>query len=223
MKKKFYIVLAIFIIVGIAITSIIGLNVDVVYKAHKEVRVSIGKETNIKDVEAIAKEILGNKKIVISSIDDFNNLFLIKTESISDEEIENLKQKIKEKYEIEDDENIITEVQVPKLRLRDLTIPYIAPGYYMPILVSTVIILAYMAVRFKKLGSIKVLVQTSIMMLLSELLLLSIIAITRYPVNHYIIPAGLIVYIGTIIMTNMQFLKSLEEQNNKIKNKEKEA
>lgn len=223
MKRIIYIVLAVVIILGIALTATIRLNVDIIYKAHEEVRVYIGKETDKKEIEAIAKDVLGNQKIVVSNIESFDDVFLIKAESTSDEQIENLKQKIVERYEIEDTESIITQNHVAKLRLRDLIKPYISLSYYMPILMSTVIILIFMAVRFKKLGSIKVLLQTVIMVVMAELLFLSIIAITRYPVNRYIIPAGLIVYTGTIIITNMQFIKSLEEQNSKEENNKKEA
>ena len=223
MKKIIYIVLAVVIILGIVLTATIRLNVDIIYKAHEELSVYIGKETDKKEIEAIAKDVFENQKIVVGNIESFNNAFLIKTESTSNEQIENLKQRIVEKYEIEDADSIITQNHVAKLRLRDLIKPYISPSYYMPILMSTAIILVFMAVRFKKLGSIKVLLQTGIMMVMAELLFLSIIAITRYPVNRYIIPAGLIVYVGTIIITNMQFIRSLEEQNSKEENKEKEA
>ena len=221
MKKIIYIILAVVIIVGITITAIMGLNVDVIYKTHEEVRVHIGKETNIKEIEAIAKEVFENKKIVVSNIEEFNDLFLIKVESCSEEEIENLKQKVAEKYEIEDKETIITKNQIPNLRLRDLIKPYIMPEYYMPLLVSTALILVFMAVRFKNLGSIKVCIQTVLMIGIAELLLFSIIAITRYPVNRYVIPAGLVVYTGTIIITNMQFMKNLEAQK-ALENKKEE-
>ena len=220
MKKIIYIVLAVLIIVGIAITATIGLNVDVIYKAHEEVRVHIGKETDKKEIEAIAKDVFGKQKVVVSNIEEFNDMFLIKTENVSDEQIETLKQKIAEKYEIEDTENIVTKNYVSNLKLRDIIKPYFEPSYSMPIISSTVIILVFMAIRYKKLGSIKVLLQTVGMLAIAELLLLSIIAIIRYPINRYAVPAGLIIYVGTIIITNMQFVKNIEEQNNKQENKE---
>ena len=220
MKKIIYIVLAVFIIVGITITATIGLNVDVIYKAHEEVKVYIGKETNKKEIEAIAKDVFGKKKIAVSNIETFNDAFLIKVENASDDEIESLKQKVVEKYEIEDNGDIIKKKYVPNLKLRDLIKPYFSFDYNMPIIVSTIIILVFMAIRFKKIGSIKVLLQTIIMVVMSEVLLLSIVAITRYPVNRYIVPTALIVYIGTIIITNMQLVKNLEEYNSKQENKE---
>lgn len=220
MKKIIYIVLAVLIIVGMAITATIGLNVDIIYKTHEEIEVYAGKETNKTEIEAIAKEIFGNQKIIVNNIEVFNDAFLIKVENVSDEQIESLKQKMIEKYEIQNTDNIVKRNQVSNLRLRDIVKHYVVPANNMPIIVSTIIILAFMAIRFKKLGSIKVLLQTVAMIAMSEVLLLSIIAITRYPVNRYIIPTGLIVYIGTIIITNMQFIKNLEEYNSEQENKE---
>lgn len=220
MKKIIYIVLAVLVIIGIAITATIGLNVDIIYKAHEEVEVYIGKETDKKEIEAIAKETFENQKIVVNNIEVFNDAFLIKVENVSDEQIESLKQKVAEKYELQDTDNIVKRNYVSNFRLRDIIKPYFSPSNNMPIIVSTIIILVFMAIRFKKLGSIKVLLQTVVMIVMSEVLLLSIVAIIRYPVNRYIIPTGLIVYIGTIIITNMQFIKNLEEYNSKQENKE---
>jgi len=207
MKKIIYIILAVLIIAGIAITVTIGLNTDIIYKGHVEVKVHIGKETNKKEITAIAKDIFENKKIVINNMESFNDAFVIKVENVSDEQVENLKQKLIEKYELEDSDDIITKKYVPNLKLRDIVKPYVSSSFNMPIIISSVIILVFMAIRYKKLGSLKVLLQTIIMLIMSEALLFSIIAITRYPVNRYLIPAGLIIYMGTIIITNMQFVK----------------
>lgn len=215
MKKIVYIVLAVVIIAGIAITATIGLNVDIIYKAHEQVNIYIGKEANIKDVENIVKEVFGKQKIKVSQIEVFGDVFAVKAESVSDEQMENLKQKIGEKYELQDTSNIITKAHIPNLRLRDIIKPYIQPSSFMPIIITTLIILAFMAIRFKKLGSIKVVLQTGIMLILAELLLLSIIAITRYPVNQYIVPAGLTVYVATIIAMNIQAVKELEVKDSK--------
>lgn len=217
MKKIVYIVLAVLIIAGIIVTATIGLNVDVIYKAHEEVNIYIGKEVDIKEIESIVKEVFGNQKTIVSEVELFHDMFIVKTKTVSEEQIESLKQKVGEKYEIEDISNMITTVHIPKLKLRDLIKPYV-----WPIVISTVIILVFMAIRYKKLGSIKVVLQTGIMVVLAELLLLSIIAITRYPVNRYIVPAGITVYIATIVAANIELVKNLEEKKDKEEDKKEE-
>ena len=205
MKKIVYIVLAIVIVIGIAITATIGFNVDIIYKAHNQINVYVGKETNIKEIEEISKDVFGEQKIRITAIESFNDAFAINTKSVSDEQIENLKQKVAEKYEIEDTSNTVEKLSIPKLRLRDLIKPYV-----IPVIISTIIILTFMAIRFKNLGSIKVVLQSMVMPALAEILLFSIIAITRIPVNQYVVPGAIAVYFVTIIVLNMQDLKELE-------------
>lgn len=207
MKKIYFIVLAIIIIVGIAITATVGLNVDLIYKPHEQINIYIGKETNIKEIEDISKEVFGKQRVRIVKIELFNDAFALNTEAVSDEQIENLRQKVGEKFEIEDTYSAIVKSSIPKLRLRDLAKPYVKP-----IIISTIIILAFMAVRFKKLGSLKVILQMCIMLILAGLLLLSIIAITRCPINQYVVPGVLTVYFATIFVSNIQNIKELEKQ-----------
>lgn len=210
MKKIVYIVLAIVIIAGITITATIGLNVDIIYKAHEQVNVYVGKESNSKDIEEIAKDVFGKQKIKITKIESFNDAFAINTSKVSDEQIESLKQKVGEKYEIEDTTSTVEKLSIPSLRLRDLIKPYV-----IPVIISTVIIIAFMAVRFKNIGSGKVALQSIVMLVLAEILLFSIIAITRIPVNQYVIPGALTVYFATIIALNIQDLKELETKKEK--------
>ena len=154
MKKIVFIVLAIIVIIGIVLTATIGLNVDIMYKNHEQVKIYIGKEINIKDIEVIAKEVFGKQKNQVIGIDFFSDSCAINTENVTDEQLELLKQKITEKYGIEDTTNIIEKSSIPNLKLRDLIKPYI-----IPIAISTAIIFAFMAVRFKDIGSIKVVVR----------------------------------------------------------------
>lgn len=209
MKKIIFIVLGIIIIVGVILTATLGLNVDIMYKAHEQINVNVGKEVNIKDIEVIAKDVFGSQRVKVTGIEAFNDACAINTENVTDEQLELLKQKVSEKYGIEDTTNTIEKLTIPKLRLRDLVKPYI-----IPIIVSTLIILVYMAIRLKKLGSIKVVIEGAMMLILAELFLLSIIAITRFPVNQYVVPVAVSVYFATIIALNIQKQKELELEKN---------
>ena len=55
MKKIIFIALAIIIVAGIIITATIGLNVDIMYKAHEQINIYIGKETNLDDDITVIK------------------------------------------------------------------------------------------------------------------------------------------------------------------------
>lgn len=185
---------------------------DVIYSNHREIKVYVGKDYNIDEVKQIVNEVIPEEKVVINKVEKFNDSFIIKVNKISDEQLESLKQKISEKYEISEEnrDNMITDSYIGSFRIRDLIRPYVQP-----IIISTVVILVYMGVRYKKLGIAKVIIQEIIVLVMAMALLLSVIAITRCPVNRAFIPAGLTVYVLTIIITNLQFTKQLENLNSK--------
>lgn len=212
MKKIVYAVLAVIIIIGIIVISTVGLNVDVIYSNHREIKVYVGKDYNIDEVKQIVNEVIPNERLVINKQEKFNDSFIIKVNTISDEQLENLKQKISEKYEISEEnrDNMITDSDVGALRIRDLIKPYV-----MPVIISTAIILVYIGVRYKKLGIAKVVIQEIIVLVMAGALLLSVIAITRCPVNRTFIPAGIAVYVLSLITTNLQFTKQLENLKSK--------
>lgn len=212
MKKIVYAVLAVIIVIGIIVIATVGFNVDIIYSNHREIKVYVGKDYNIDEVKQIVNEVIPEEKVVINKVEKFNDSFIVKVNKISDEQLESLKQKISEKYEIseEDRDNMITDSYIGSFRIRDLIRPYVVP-----IIISTVVIFVYMGGRYKKLGIAKVIMQEIIVLVMAIALLLSVIAITRCPVNRTFIPAGLTVYVLTIITTNLQFAKQLENLKSK--------
>ena len=71
-------------------------------------------------------------------------------------------------------------------------------------------------IRFKKLGATKTLLTTIIVLMLIGLTYASLIAITRIPINKFIIPIGMAIYVITIIVLNMKYEKKLEENNEEL-------
>ena len=77
--------------------------------------------------------------------------------------------------------------------------------------ISIVIVLVYVALRYKKLGVAKTLINYVLAIVGSELVLLSIIAITRFPVNRIIVPAGLVLLLAVITVLGFKNEKKLNE------------
>ena len=94
----------------------------------------------------------------------------------------------------------------PKVKLSSLIKRYI-----LPFGISTIAIVIYQMIRFKKLGATKTLLTTIIVLTLIGLTYASLIAITRIPINKFIIPIGMAIYVITIIVLNMKYEKKLEE------------
>lgn len=79
-----------------------------------------------------------------------------------------------------------------------------------PFIIATAIILVYMAVRYHKLGSMKVILETIGINIVTQATLMSIIAITRIPFGRLTIPMILAVYLLTMIGLTTKFERKLE-------------
>lgn len=203
MKKIIYGILACIIVIGAIITFTIGLNVDIIYSKNVEIDVYIGKVVNLDEVKQIAKEVFSNEKIRVQEIEMFHDMVSITMEDKTDEElkesIEQLNIKINEKYGTENEvEDSITITHNPKVRLSSILKPYL-----LPVAMSMIIILVFVGIRYRKLGMAKTVISYAGYTALVELVYLSLLAITRFPINHFVTPIGLVLYIITI--TSLSF------------------
>ena len=195
-KKIIYIASVVVIILGIIVTCIWKTNVTLLDTNHTRIDVYIGKDYNKEEIEQIAKDTLGTKKIIFQEIETFNDSIAIHVKQANTEQIEALKSNIAQKYEIEDTENLIKITNIGNVRIRDMIEPYIVP-----IIIATIIISIYIGIRYFKLGIVKQVLILLLRLLVSEALLLSIIEITRIPVGTYTILLAILVYIVVIIFT----------------------
>lgn len=212
-KKIIYIASVIVIILGIIVTCIWKTNVTLLDTNHTRIDVYIGKDYNKEEIEQIAKDTLGTKKIIFQEIETFNDSIAIHVKQANTEQIEALKSNIAQKYEIEDTENLIKITNIGNVRIRDMIEPYIVP-----IIIATIIISIYIGIRYFKLGIVKQVLILLLRLLVSEALLLSIIEITRIPVGTYTILLAILVYIVVIIFTIIGY----ENQLNIAKDKKKQ-
>lgn len=219
MKKVLYAILICIIIAGIVVIATIGLKADLIYSKNVEIDVPIDNGYEDKDIEAIAKEVFGNEEVIVQDVELFGDLVSIKVpDNLSEDDlnakVEDLNNKINEKYSLENKIDDIEITHNPKIKLSSLILPYA-----LTLSISMVIILVYVAIRYKKLGVLKTLISYILWIVATELVLLSIIAITRYPVNRMVIPMGLLLLVGVITIlgfVNESKLSklTLEEKNN---------
>lgn len=219
MKKIIYAILACIIVIGTIITLTIGLKADIIYSKNVEIDIYIGKQVEIKDIKAIAKEVFPNERMVVQMIELFDDMVSITMNEKTDEElkepVEQLNTKINEKYGTENTvETNVTIVHNPKTKLSSIIKPYIVP-----IAISVVIILVYVAIRYKKLGIIATVANYVLYTVAVEAVYLSVLAITRFPINRLVVPIGLVLYITTV--TSLSFInekklsKAVEQTKNK--------
>ncbi len=206
--KIIALLVAIIIIAGIIIILTKGLNFELKYETAQKIQLYLAKEFNISDIKKITDEIFPNQDVIIQTVEIFNETVGITVNNITDEQKSNLITKINEKYgtELQADEIEIT--NIPHTRGRDLIKPYITP-----FVVVTIIILIYLAIRYKKLGILRTTALVAFCIAIAQMLLLSIMAITRIPIGRITIPLVLIVYMLSLMGITTNFEKKLKEKN----------
>ena len=200
--KIIAILVAIIIIVGTYIILTTGLNFELKYQETQRMQIYIGKEFEIEDIRQITNEVFGDQTVIIQKARELEDVLSITTKEITEEQKNNLTSKLNEKYGTEITEEQNETVQIPKARGRDLIKPYIIP---------TVIILVCIAIKYNKLGALKTIITSILSVVIAQLTLLSLIAITRIPVGRLTIPMVLIVYILTFIGITNHFDKKLNK------------
>ena len=210
MKKIVLILLICLIFAGTVIVCFKGFNVGLPYKSNINISVYVGKKIEDKDMQEITKEVFKGKQAIVQKVELFEDMISITTEEMSEEELNEKKteliNKLNEKYEKEIKDEEIEIVHNPKVKLSSLIKRYI-----LPFGISTIAIVIYQMIRFKKIGATKTLLTTIIVLMLIGLTYTSLIAITRIPINKLIIPIGMAIYVITIIVLNMKYEKKLEE------------
>ena len=192
-KKIIYIALAVVFVISIIITATIGLRVNLNFAQGHTVTFTVGKEIKIEEIEKIAREVFGNTKFIVQKVELFNDSALIKSEEeITAEQLENLRNKLNEKYEVELTTDSFEIDYVTNIRLRNIIEPYI-----IPIGISTLLIVGYYAVRYK--GAKKMLELLKYLVIV-EGLIYSVYAIGRVQINELTMPIALVGYALVVII-----------------------
>ena len=205
MKNKIlYIIMAIIIIAGIVVGCTAKFKFSLAYDDSNRIEVYIGKDYTKADVESIAKEVFGTDDVLVQKIEFFNDSVAITVRE------SNLVTKINEKYETSLTKDDLTLVEIPHYRGRDLM-----ANYVWPIAISAALIIVYEAIRFRKLGVVKVVAKLIIWPIVIEALYLSVLAIARIPISYYTLPLGIILAVLTLTVIAYKNEKRLIEYNRK--------
>lgn len=193
--------ISIIIIIGIVMVVLFGFNKQLKYKQTQSVEIYIEQTFDYNKIKEIANEVLGRNNIV-QTIEIYEDMVVIRAESISEEQKNQIVEKIKENYEFEQTAEETTINTIAKTRIIDMYKKYIKP-----FIISGIIVLIYMVIRYNKKGIIKTLINTILIPIIAELLCLSIIAITRIPLGIYTPIIIIIVYIISILYLTNKYEK----------------
>ena len=203
-------IIAVVIIVGIIITLTVGLNFDLRYQESKSIQLYLETDFDISDIKQITDEVMPGEKVIIQKVEVYEDTVNITAKDITDEQKQSLIDKVNEKYGTELSADSIAVESIPNTRGRDIIKPYIAP-----FVIATLIILLYMAIRYRKLGVIKALVKTVVVSVVAQATLLSVMAITRIPIGIVTIPLVITVYLLTLVGLTTYFEQQLAKNKKK--------
>lgn len=202
--KILALLVAVIIIIGIIITLTIGLNFNLRYQESKRIELYLGKDFEISDIKQITDEMLPNQKVIIQKVEVYEDSVSIIAKDITDEQKTNIINKVNEKYETELSADSTEITTIPHTRGRDIIKPYV-----LPFIIATVIILVYMAVRYYKLGMMKTIFKTAVLLVIAQAVLLSVIAIARIPIGRLTILMVLAVYVLSLVGVTSDLEKKL--------------
>ncbi|MBR3153169.1 MAG: hypothetical protein IKF52_06205 [Clostridia bacterium] len=139
--------------------------------------------------------------------------------SLTDDELKEKINSIKEKYgleytadELKDSSSKVKIINVERIKLYDYIKPYI-----IPVLISFGLIIVYFGIRYFKLGKnawLKEPIRLLFNVVIMQLFLVSIIAITRIPINEYVAIIMVAILILQVLTETMKNEKRLLEMKN---------
>lgn len=192
-------IMTLVILAGIVITGIYGFNKELKYSKSQSIDVYIEQEVDLSKIKEIVNENLNNSNNMVQTVEIYKDLVTIRAKEITEEQKNNIVNKIKENYEFSQTAENTTINTVPETKLIDMYKKYIVPFS-----ISGILVLVYMAIRYYKKGILKVLGRTIMFPIFGELFLLSIIAITRIPVGRFTPVLIIAMYVASILMVIKQ-------------------
>ena len=215
MKKIVQVLLICLIIAGIVVISTVGFNVGLKYSEHIEISINVGSQFNVADIKAITKEVFGNTNVLVQQVELYKDMVQITVKEATEEQISSLNDKINEKYEIENQLTDIKIVHISNVRLRSIIKPYI-----LPISIVSIITIVFAMIVFRKLGALKVAYEVAISIVAPQVILASLYAVTRIPINRLTSIIAIIIFIISLVLPMAKFNKVKEEKLKEAKSKE---
>lgn len=209
-QKIGMLILALIVVVGTAIIFTIGFHFDLKFQETKKVELYLGKEFEIADIKTITDEVIPNQPVILQKVEVYQDTVSIMAKEITEEQKQNLITKVNEKYQTEITEEGTVIQTIPHTKGKDLVKPYL-----IPFAIATIISLVYIVVRYRKLGMIKNMIATIVVLVLTQVVLFSVIAITRIPVGRITMPTSIVVYLLTLMGINNQLENKLKIEKEK--------
>lgn len=200
MKQKnikiiFIALVALVILIGIVVVGIWGYNKELKFEKSQSIDIYVEQKVDESKIKDIVHEALGNANYTVQTVEIYKDMVTIRSEQITEEQKNNIVNKIKENYEFKQTAEETTINTVPATRIIDMY-----KGYILPFTISGILVLVYMVIRYYKKGILKVLARTVAIPVFGELFLLSVIVIARIPAGRFTPILVIGMYIAAILI-----------------------
>lgn len=200
MKQKnikiiFIALVALVILIGIVVVGIWGYNKELKFEKSQSIDIYVEQKVDESKIKNIVHEALGNANYTVQTVEIYKDMVTIRSEQITEEQKNNIVNKIKENYQFKQTAEETTINTVPATRIIDMY-----KGYILPFTISGILVLVYMVIRYYKKGILKVLARTVAIPVFGELFLLSVIVIARIPVGRFTPILVIGMYIAAILI-----------------------
>ena len=138
-------IITLIIIAGIIVTIVMGFNKELKYSQSQSIDVYVEQEVDRNKIKNIANEVLGRNNMV-ETVEIYEDMVTIRTKSISEEQKNDLVNKIKENYEFKQTAEDTKVKDIPATKLVDMYKKYILPFSISGILVLIYMLLSLMLV-----------------------------------------------------------------------------
>lgn len=194
-KKLLLLGIILLIVAGIVVVALKGVKVSLKLQQHESIVMKIGKQVDLKDIEEICKTTFENKKVIVRSVEMFEDSADIIVESITDEEKEKLVNNVNEKYETELTVQDLTVNSNSNIRIRDIVRPYI-----FPLVISVILIGGIYVIVYRNKETVIKYLKSLLVIIITEMLIASVVAITRIPLTQTIITVMLFVAVAEMML-----------------------
>ena len=162
-------------------------NIDLPYAPNQRIEIYMNNtDYEINDIKTIAQNVYNTQKVIVQQIGSFKEIVGITVKSSTDEQIDTLLKKINENYETEFTQDTILRVYNSNIKIRDVLTPYITPS-----IISAILILVYIGVKYRRLGVIRIVATTIGTVFMSIFLFALVISVTHTLVNRLVIAMGI--------------------------------
>ena len=232
-NKILLFVLAIILLAGIIVVCLKGFKVSLDLRAHDTLKFVFDQKFKMSDITKVCDEVFKKKEYEVKTVEVFSDAIYVISPEITEKEQEALLEKLDKLYKTEEvsdesssEETEDTEEETTifekleegtkydfyhdsKVRIRDIIKPYIIPSC-----ICTIIIAIYIGIRYNKLGNGFLIVLKTIGEMLVVLLeVMSIIAITRIPFTHAVVPIVMFIVVICLCIKLYKYEKKLEKIN----------